>query len=168
MDDLICRIYSIILIDLNKNVKEPKIKINEINLASYQMNSRKNEIYQKDLQLKDSKTKKANNVIYIQNIEGSQEKTVFELISDQTTEIKINNNITITTSESFEPSIADEVNYDPQNTTNELDFIEANLDVNEGTNEHNFNLVNKIKESQIKQIQVLSNSKFLKTYNRTR
>ena len=168
MDDLICRIYSIILIDLNKSVKEPKIKINEINLASYQMNSRKNEIYQKDLQLKDSKTKKANNVIYIQNIEGSQEKTVFELISDQTTEIKINNNITITTSESFEPSIADEVNYDPQNTTNELDFIEANLDVNEGTNEHNFNLVNKIKESQIKQIQVLSNSKFLNTYNRTR
>lgn len=82
--------------------------------------------------------------MYIQNIEGSQEKTLFELISDQTTEIRIKENNTWTSSETFEPSIADEVDYDPHNTTDEADTT-GDRDVNEGTDEHNHNLVNKLK-----------------------
>lgn len=106
--------------------------------------------------------------MYIQNIEGSQEKTLFEPISDQTTEIKIKDNMTLTSSETFEPSIADEVDYDPHNTTNEIEITEDNLDINEGVNEHNHNLVNKLKSSTIGQSSALSNKKFTSSYNRTK
>jgi hypothetical protein len=54
----------------------------------------------------------------------------------------------VNTTDSFEPSIADEVEYvPPEITADGLDLTAANLDVNEGTNEYNQNLVNKVRKS---------------------
>ena len=45
-------------------------------------------------------------------------------------------------------------------TTEEAEFIEANLDVNEGTNDYNENLINKLKQSRIGENNNCPSSKF--------
>ena len=63
---------------------------------------------------------------------------------------------------SFEPSIADEVEYTPPlDTSEDLDMASLNLEVNEGTNEYNHNLIKKIHPSLIESGKNLPGEKLL-------
>lgn len=103
-------------------------------------------------------------------MEGSQEKTIIDFMNNRSDKTMEKSDNLMNTTDSFEPSVADEVEYEPpQESNTDIDLTIANLEVNEGTNEYNTNLVNRVKPSQFDSAQTLPGSKikssFLKNTN---
>lgn len=109
-------------------------------------------------------------LFYVCNIEGSQEKTIIDFMNATTEKTIIREEHTFNTFDSIEPSVADEIEYSSQfDTTDDLELVQATLDVYEGTDEHNINLINTLKASWIGSVSNLhstwSVSKFQDHFN---
>lgn len=108
-----------------------------------------------------------SNMMWVSNMEGSQEKTIIDFINNRSDKTMEKSDNLINTNDSFEPSVADEVEYEPpQESTTDIDWTIGNLEVNEGTNEYNTNLVNRVKLSQFDSVQILPGSKIKTSFLR--
>jgi len=104
----------------------------------------------------NSKMQNSSRVLLVHNVEGSEEKTIIDFINSNV-DRGIYKEEAVLNSNSYEPSVADEVEYIPQHESSleDLNWTTPSLEVDEGTNKYNRNLVNRINPSLLKSAQGL-------------
>jgi len=108
-----------------------------------------------------------NSYLSVHNIEGSQERTVIDFIGGKSSKDGWREGHTINTNDSFEPSVADEVEYcPPMMICEDLDATASNRDVNEGTDEYDSHLINKVRKSDFLSTQVLPETRIYSGFSK--